>query len=108
MHNRLSPEYPFSFIAFAMALIMGQSPLQGAQSTLYAATEPSLAGKGGRYYGPQYATNLWHSYQRWPLNPRAYDKRAQAELWGATLEQLRRLMPGEMLAGLARLQQRVQ
>jgi hypothetical protein len=93
-----------------MALIMRQTPLQGAQSTLYAATTPSLAGKGGRYYGPQYSTNLWHSYERWPLNPRAYDRKAQAELWGATLEQLGQLLPGEATPGLARLQlqQRVQ
>jgi hypothetical protein len=100
----VSGEYPFGIATFLFGLVLGQSPLQGAQSTLYAATAPSLTGKGGAYYGPNYQTNLWHSYQRWPLNPRAYDKRAQAELWGATLEQLGRLLPGETPAGLARLQ----
>lgn len=77
---------------FLINLVMGQTPLQGAQSTLYAATEPELAGKGGRYIGPQYSTNLLHASWRSPANRAAHDPDARQRLWEETLALLGSIM----------------
>ena len=50
-----------------------QSPVQGAQSALFASTAPQLRGKGGTYIGPLYATNTGHAHERLPVNRAAYD-----------------------------------
>lgn len=38
LFNKGDFRYPFMVMTYAMQLLMGQSPLQGAQSTIYAAT----------------------------------------------------------------------
>ncbi|GFH11123.1 uncharacterized protein HaLaN_06566, partial [Haematococcus lacustris] len=46
-------------------LFFGQTQYHGAWSTLYAATEPSLSGKGFGYFGPN-MLGLWHATERQP------------------------------------------
>jgi hypothetical protein len=95
LFNKVSPEYPFGLFTYTLGLVIGQTPLQGAQSTIYAATEPSLKGKGGIMLGPQYPTNLFHTYERYPANPRAFDHEARAILWERTFETLKEITHGD-------------
>ena len=51
--NKVDLSYPAGFLTYGLMVAIGQSALQGAQSTLYAAAAPQLRGKGGIYIGPQ-------------------------------------------------------
>jgi hypothetical protein len=44
MLNKGNFRYPFMVLTYAVQLLMGQSPLQGAQSTIYAATGGAAKG----------------------------------------------------------------
>jgi hypothetical protein len=58
--------------------------MQGALSSIYAATHPELSGKGGRYIGPSYVWNAFSCTARKPANPRASDVDAWRRLWVET------------------------
>ncbi|KIZ04624.1 dehydrogenase/reductase (SDR family) X chromosome-like protein [Monoraphidium neglectum] len=49
--NKVDLSYPAGLLTYVQMILTGQSPLQGAQSALYAATAPQLHGKGGIYIG---------------------------------------------------------
>ncbi|KAG2424334.1 hypothetical protein HXX76_014543 [Chlamydomonas incerta] len=44
--------YPAAVLALVNARLHGQSELRGAMAPLFAATEPTLQGRGGTYIGP--------------------------------------------------------
>eukprot|EP00775_Hariotina_reticulata_P008233 gene8233-8423_t len=92
LFNKVDFRYPFAVLSYLMAITYGQTPLQGAQSTINAATAPELSSKGGSYIGPQYATNLFHSSARRPTNPRAHDVDARVRVWDQTVEQLKEVL----------------
>ena len=50
--------------------------------------------------GPQYSTNMFHTYERYPANPRAYDHEARAVLWERSLEILEELRHEEVVPGV--------
>eukprot|EP00879_Flechtneria_rotunda_P013233 GHRR01013818.1.p1 GENE.GHRR01013818.1~~GHRR01013818.1.p1 ORF type:complete len:289 (+),score=68.67 GHRR01013818.1:453-1319(+) len=88
LFNKVNFRYPFGALTYLMGVISGQTPLQGAQSTIYAATAPNLSGKGGQYIGPLYTLNILHSYSRHPSNPKAYDVDGWRKLWDTTVQVL--------------------
>mmetsp|Transcript_9121 Transcript_9121/g.27449 ORF Transcript_9121/g.27449 Transcript_9121/m.27449 type:complete len:301 (+) Transcript_9121:152-1054(+) len=63
--------------------VMMQSTERGAYSSIYAATSPSLEGKGGLYLGPN-AMNIGNTAQRRFRNGLAYDEGVQERLWVET------------------------
>jgi hypothetical protein len=80
--EKIDLRYPFAALSNILRMIIGHTPATGALSTLYAATEPGLP--GGRYYGPQYLTNLFFSRECRPLSNAARDPAARARLWEET------------------------
>lgn len=70
--------------------------VQGAQSTIYTATDPSLKGKGGSYIGPSYFTNMHHAALRKPANRAASSADARREVWEHSLQQLEGLVGGRL------------
>lgn len=52
LSNKVHLAYPAALLSYIAMLLIGQSPLQGAQSALYAATAPGLRGRGGLFIGP--------------------------------------------------------
>ncbi|KAI8469756.1 MAG: hypothetical protein J3K34DRAFT_469693 [Monoraphidium minutum] len=88
--------YPSATASYIAMMLIGQAPLQGAQSSLYAATAPQLRGKGGIYIGPQYTTNLFHARERSAVNPAVYDYDARVKLFEATRDALSEAAGREM------------
>ncbi len=70
---------------------MGSDPQRGAWSTLFAATSPTLAGRGLRFVAPALLPlNLWPTTERpWFLKGRASDPEAGWLLFEATQDLLR-------------------
>jgi NAD(P)-dependent dehydrogenase (short-subunit alcohol dehydrogenase family) len=83
--DKVNFRYPFAVVTYLMSMVMGQTPSLGAQSTLYAATNPQLTGKGGQFIGPNYNLNFFNCYARKPRNPQAYDVDARKRLWEETI-----------------------
>ncbi|KAI8468566.1 MAG: hypothetical protein J3K34DRAFT_522853 [Monoraphidium minutum] len=77
-----------SWAAWLGALLHGQTVGWAATSTLYAATEPRLASRGGAYIGPRYAHVFGYAGSntaaRVPLNPAAWDAAAARRLFDET------------------------
>lgn len=79
--------YIMALLAYVGAHLNGQTEERGALSTLYAATEPRLQGRGGRYYGPNpfglqvlgYAGG--NTVERTPFNHYAKDPAACTQLY---------------------------
>eukprot|EP00887_Chlorella_sp_A99_P008265 scaffold12.g8265.t1 len=66
--------------------LMGQSEESGALSTLYCATEPSLEGKSGSYFGPWYgssgmAVNVGNTMELEPSSDEAKNPKARSKLY---------------------------
>jgi hypothetical protein len=70
--------------SFLAGPIWGLTPVAGAMSTLYAATQPNL--KGGSYIGPSYLLNTFTTIVSAPWNSAARDPAACARLFDATLD----------------------
>ncbi|GBF89440.1 hypothetical protein Rsub_02012 [Raphidocelis subcapitata] len=92
LSNKVSFCHPSAVAIYAAMRLSGQSPLQGAQSALFAATAPQLRGKGGAYIGPLYATNTFHAHERYPVNRAAYDYETCVKLFNRTAAELARAL----------------
>ncbi|KAI3431715.1 hypothetical protein D9Q98_004759 [Chlorella vulgaris] len=97
---------PGSWIYWAVARVLGQSPARGAYSLLYAAATPELDGKGGEYIGPPYlgllALSSFNTSRITPLNPAAHSAFKCRQLYEATArlleEKMGRLLPNRLPA----------
>ena len=95
-----------------MQKVGGQSAEWGAKSTLFCATEPSLAGSGG-FFGPAYfqvagnpiSTNFYNTHRHEPSSPEARDPAACARLYDAAADLLEAAtgapLPHRLKAGAA-------
>eukprot|EP00879_Flechtneria_rotunda_P008580 GHRR01008990.1.p1 GENE.GHRR01008990.1~~GHRR01008990.1.p1 ORF type:complete len:251 (+),score=62.09 GHRR01008990.1:755-1507(+) len=89
MFIKVDFRYVAATLIYLWGLIIGTPPGTGARSTIYAAADPRLTGKGGQYIGPHYSFNRFHTAHRKPWNRRAYDVNAWQNVWTMTLETLR-------------------
>lgn len=70
--------YPTALASWVSAELIGLPPSQGARSTIYAATNPGLQGRGGKYIGLPYALFFlpWflHTWEAPAWNPNAHSQ----------------------------------
>ncbi len=84
--------YPMATGLFLRGLVTGVSPVIGAMSAVYAATQPNLP--GGRYISPTYIaffpTNLNFTKARQPVHPAARNPDNWWRLYDATIDIVRK------------------
>lgn len=92
--------WPLPSLIYLGAVVLhgAQSPKYGALSALYAATEPSLQGKGGRMFGPN-PLNFFNTARRWPKALQTVFGRGdnQKRMWAAAMQVFREVQQGKLL-----------
>ncbi|ELR16604.1 retinol dehydrogenase 14 (all-trans and 9-cis) family protein [Acanthamoeba castellanii str. Neff] len=68
---------PLKYIAFGLGSVFFKTPVQGAETTIWAATADELEGVGGKYYS---------DCREIPSSAQSRDIEAQDKLWRASLE----------------------
>jgi len=97
-HNKMDrTNYLSSWYISGMGKLFGQTAYHGSWSTLFAATEPSLTGKGYAFYGPNWA-GLFHSVERQPGNKAARNPVSCWAMFERTVETLSGIVGRDRLA----------